>query len=150
MFFYFEYDTINHEITSIWIFPNFTTLGTRGTQKWPKKGKNVKNGPDKPFYLFFSVFRRPIHMFFIFEYDTKNHEVSFSIWIIPNFTALGTWGTQKWPEKGKNVKNKPDKPFYLFFFQYLGGQNTGFLLLNMVQETMKILSQLKFSQFSLP
>ena len=36
------------------------------------------------------------------------------------------------------------------FFQYLGGQNTGFLLLNMVQETVKILLQLEFSQFSLP
>ena len=35
--------------------------------------------PDKPFYLFFSVFRRSTHMFFIFEYDIKNFEVSFSI-----------------------------------------------------------------------
>ena len=52
-------------------------------------------------------------MFFIFEYDTKNHEVTSSIDIFPNFTALGTWGTPKWPEKGKNG---PDKPFYLFFF----------------------------------
>ena len=51
-------------------------------------------------------------MFFIFEYDTKNHEVTSSIDIFPNFTALGTRGTQKWPEKGKNVKNGPDKPFY--------------------------------------
>ena len=52
-------------------------------------------------------------MFLIFEYDTKNHEVTSSIDIFPNFTAPGTRGTPKWPEKGKNG---PDKPFYLFFF----------------------------------
>ena len=45
------------------------------TQKWPDKSKNEKNSPTSHFIIFFSVLRRSIHMFFIFEYDTKNHEV---------------------------------------------------------------------------
>ena len=34
-------------------------------------------------------------MFFIFEYDKENHEVSFSNWIFPNFYVLGTPGYPK-------------------------------------------------------
>ena len=100
MFFIFEYDTKNHEVSfSIWIFPNFTALGTRGTQKWPEKGKNVKNKPDKPFY-FFSVLRRSKHRFFIIEYGIRNREDSFTIRIFPIFTALGTPGYPKMAQEG--------------------------------------------------
>ena len=48
------------------------------------------------------------------------------------------------------LKNWPDKPFYIFFFRYQGGQSKGFLLLNMAQETMKIHFQQEFFHFSTP
>ena len=55
----------------------------------------------------------------------------------------------KSPEKGKTEKLARQAIVFIFF-QYLGGQNTGFLLLNMIQETLKILLQLDLFQFSPP
>ena len=61
-------------------------------------------------------------------------------------TDLTSW---KSPEKGKTEKLARQAIVFIFF-QYLGGQNTGFLLLNMIQETLKILLQLDLFQFSPP
>ena len=49
-----------------------------------------------------------------------------------------------------NTEKLARQAIVFIFFQYLGGQNTGFLLLNMIQETLKILLQLDLFQFSPP
>ena len=95
----------NNKMVCQAIFHIFTLLGLF-------LGENEKNGPTSHFVIFFSVFRRSIHMFFIFEYDTKNHEVSFSIWIFSNFTVLGTPG---YPDKAPLGVITPPKKFFDHF-----------------------------------
>ena len=65
---------------------------------------------------FFSVLWRPIHMFFIFDYEIMNR-LFFDNFLFPNFQVLGALGCPKWPPLTE--KNSMEKLLFKFLFHHI-------------------------------